>query len=179
MEPSICNVIATCQLETKSEESLNLRYLAEKVEGSRLNSKKFPGLIIRKSSPKGTVILFKSYKAIIIGCSSINDCELLSKKIAKDIQKIVNINVSVKTFDVKNIVANARLGYRINIGLLADQNYAFKDDKNPGVLLKLREIKSALVFGSGKVMLTGAKKIEDICGAFSAMKTKLSDFRIK
>lgn len=76
-------------------------------------------------------------------------------------------------------MANARLGYQINIGLLADQNYAFKDDKNPGVLLRLREIKSAVVFRSGKVMLTGARKMEDISEAFIAMKNKLQEFRTK
>lgn len=63
--PVITNVIGVGELE--ASHILDLQFMASKMEGSRLNLKKFPGLIIRKSKPKGTIILFKSKKFIIVG----------------------------------------------------------------------------------------------------------------
>ena len=64
-KPRLTNVIGVGQLLNNAD--LNLQDIAEKVEGSRLNSKKFPGIIIRKTKPKGTVLLFRSNKFIIVG----------------------------------------------------------------------------------------------------------------
>lgn len=64
-KPRLTNVIGVGQLLNNAD--LNLQEIAEKVEGSRLNSKKFPGIIIRKTKPKGTVLLFRSNKFIIVG----------------------------------------------------------------------------------------------------------------
>ena len=134
----ISNVIATCILTAANPEPLNLVYLAEKIEGARLNSKKFPGLIVRKTTPKGTIIIFRSYKLVIVGCSSTQDCEVLSRKIVKDLKKCLNKKLEVKSFKICNLVANASLGYRLNVCSLAEEIYAYKDDKHPGVMLRLK-----------------------------------------
>ncbi len=67
-KPVLTNVIGVGELETCSP--LDLQFMASKIEGSRLNLKKFPGLIIRKAKLKGTIILFKSKKFIIIGAEN-------------------------------------------------------------------------------------------------------------
>lgn len=46
---------------------LNLKYIAEKVEGSRYNRKRFPAVIMRKTKPRSTVLCFKSGRMIVIG----------------------------------------------------------------------------------------------------------------
>ena len=74
MAPSITNVIASCTLSTQDAEFLDLNYIAQKVEGSRYNVRKFAGLIIRKNNPKGTILIYKSLKFVIVGCSSVEDC---------------------------------------------------------------------------------------------------------
>lgn len=57
-----------------------------------------------------------------------------------------------------NIVANADLGYKIDLVKLADQHDAVKDDSFPGVVYRnIKSIKAALLFCSGKVVFTGAK----------------------
>ncbi len=71
MEPILKNVIATCELQT--EESIDLVEISSKTQGSQYNKRRFPGLVIRKAKPKGTILLFKSKKIMIVGCSSIPD----------------------------------------------------------------------------------------------------------
>ena len=106
--PVLNNVVASGLLNNDS--NLNLSYIASKMEGSRLNSKKFPGLIIRKTKPKGTIILFKSNKFLLVGVNSVEECEVLALKVAKDIKRVTNTNISLKKFRVTNLVANADLG---------------------------------------------------------------------
>lgn len=139
--PILNNVVASGILANESD--LNLAYIASKMEGSRLNLKRFPGLIIRKTKPKGTIILFKSNKFLLVGVTSVEECETLARKIAKDIRKITNSNISLKNFRVTNLVAHASLGtqfinigYKVNVYSLAEECFAFKDDKFPGVYLR-------------------------------------------
>lgn len=61
-------------------------------------------------------------------------------------------------FKVTNIVANADLGYKINIGKLSEDQFAVKDDSFPGAVHKMKQpVKAVLLFSSGKVVFTGAK----------------------
>ena len=106
--PFLNNVVASGLLA--NDKDLNLSYIASKMEGSRLNSKKFPGLIIRKTKPKGTIILFKSNKFLLIGATSIDECEILALKVAKDLKRVTNTNISLKKFRVTNLIANANIG---------------------------------------------------------------------
>jgi TATA-box binding protein (TBP) (component of TFIID and TFIIIB) len=55
---------------------------------------------------------------IIIGSESETDAEQAAKKTMKDIQKTLNIKLRLVEFRVTNIVANADLGYKIDIGKL-------------------------------------------------------------
>lgn len=64
-KPILTNVIGVGQLELTSV--LDLEFIASKMEGSRLNAKKFSGLIIRKTKPKGTILLFRSGKFLLVG----------------------------------------------------------------------------------------------------------------
>jgi len=73
---------------------------------------------MRKTKPKSTVLIFKSGRMIIIGSESETDAEQAAKKTMKDIQKTLNIKLRLVEFRVTNIVANADLGYKIDIGKL-------------------------------------------------------------
>lgn len=91
--------------------------MAAKMEGSRLNRKKFSGLIIRKTKPKGTILLFQSGKFLIVGSNNPELCETLSLKICKDVQKILTCTSAVvlKYFRVTNIIAYGHLGFGVNV----------------------------------------------------------------
>jgi transcription initiation factor TFIID TATA-box-binding protein len=111
------NVVSFAQLDTDAD--LELKVIAEKVSGSRYNRKRFPAVILRKLKPKSTILIFKSGKMIIIGSESENDAEVAAKKVVKEIQKVINKKVKLSGFRVTNIVANADLGYKIDIAKLS------------------------------------------------------------
>jgi transcription initiation factor TFIID TATA-box-binding protein len=69
--PVVQNVVSFAEMEVQGE--LNLKQIAEKVEGSRYNRKRFPAVIMRKTRPKCTVLCFKSGRMIIIGSESESD----------------------------------------------------------------------------------------------------------
>ena len=64
-EPTVQNVVSFAQIVTNTE--LPLKLIAARVEGSRYNRKRFPAVILRKTKPKSTILIFKSGKMIIIG----------------------------------------------------------------------------------------------------------------
>ena len=175
MYPVLKNVI--CRGELSTPEKLDLVLIASKMEGSSLNLKRFPGIIIRKHSPKGTISLFRSKKFIVLGCCSISAAECLSKKLVKDLKKVLNIDISLQKFEVTNLVATGEVGFKINIQELCQESYALKDDKYPGVYLSNMEIKRAAVFRSGKVILNGATSEEILNKAFQKIVCLLKKFR--
>lgn len=57
----------------------------QKIANSTYNHKRLPGVVIRKKSPKCTMIVFKTGKIMLIGADSTKDAELNAKKICKEI----------------------------------------------------------------------------------------------
>jgi len=77
-------------------------------------------------------------------------------------------------FKVTNIVANADLGFKIHIGKLCEERYVVQSHKFPGVVYReMENVKSALIFASGKVVFTGAKTKDDIDKAYIELKKKM------
>ena len=65
----------------------------------------------------------------------------------------------MKEFKITNIVANADLGYKIDIVKLSEDQIAQKDDSFPGAVHQMKHpVKAVLLFSSGKVVFTGAKE---------------------
>ena len=162
LEPVVQNVVSYAQIVINSE--LNLKLIASRVEGSRYNRKRFPAVILRKTKPKSTILIFKSGKMIIIGSESEHEAEIAANKSVKDIRKLLtNPKISMTGFRVTNIVANADLGWDIDIGKISEDMVGIKDDNFPGVVYKMNEpVKAVLLFSSGKVVFTGAKNRDSI-----------------
>lgn len=92
-EPLVQNVVSFARIDLEGE--LELRLIAEKVSGSRYNKKRFPAVILRKTKPKSTILIFKSGKMIIIGSESEADARIAANKTVKEIQKLTNKKLSL------------------------------------------------------------------------------------
>lgn len=174
--PLVQNVVSFAKMNIEND--LDLKLIAEKVEGSRYNKKRFPAVIMRKTKPKSTILVFKSGRMIIIGSESESDAEQAAKRSIKDIQKSLSTKLKMVDFHVTNIVANADLGCKIDIGKLCEERNVVRNENFPGVVYKQMEhVKSALIFASGKVVFTGAKTKDSIDNAFTELKKKMEKFR--
>jgi len=76
-----------------------------------------------------------------------------------------NINPKKTSLKVQNIVATTSLGKPISLTKLAKTlvNTTYNPDQFPGVILRIKEPKSAvLVFSSGNLVCTGTKSIQQV-----------------
>jgi len=76
-----------------------------------------------------------------------------------------NINPKKASLKVQNIVATTSLGKPISLTKLAKTlvNTTYNPDQFPGVILRIKEPKSAvLVFSSGNLVCTGTKSIQQV-----------------
>jgi transcription initiation factor TFIID TATA-box-binding protein len=175
--PTIQNVVSFAEL--KVEDDFELWHLAEKIENARLNKRRFPAVIMRRTDPKCTILVFSSARIIIIGSSSEAQAELAAREARRLFVKALNIPAKLTSFRITNIVANADFGFKINITTLCEQRGVIKNENFPGVIFKgLKDVKSALIFSSGKVVFTGAKAIDDIDAAFLYLEPLLRQHEI-
>ena len=126
--------------------------------------KRFAAAIMRVRDPfKTTALIFASGKMVCTGAKSEEMSEQAAKHYAKQIKKIdKNANVNMKDFVIPNIVGSHDVGFRIKLeSLLNDTSTFSRYDPEffPGLIFKMIEPKVVLlIFSSGKIVLTGAKK---------------------
>ena len=170
------NVVATSTIGAE----LDLNNIVLALEGAEYNPEKFPGIVYRLKDPKTTTLIFRSGKVVCTGAKS--DVEV------KKAINVVVANLADAGFEVikdpevtvQNMVATADLKARLNLTTIAlslgMENVEYEPDQFPGLVYRLDEPKVvALLFTSGKVVCTGAKKREDIILAVERILTELSN----
>ncbi|MCL2135768.1 MAG: TATA-box-binding protein [Candidatus Bathyarchaeota archaeon] len=141
------------------KEEINLCLANTKLEGSKGNRKRFPGLTYKLKNPKATFLLFKNGKFVCTG----------AKTKTKGQQAIVNFLELLKTLElvsngcgfeccVKNIVASVNLG-GASVALEQFTNEfesIYEPDRFPAAIYKTSKPKASfLVFLTGKLVCSG------------------------
>ncbi len=171
------NIVASTTLA----DSLDLNQIASLFTEAEYNPKKFPGLVFRLLEPKTALLLFHSGKANCTGGKSIQDVkESVKKVVAMLAGQGITVNQNPEVV-IQNIVAVHDLGSEINLNAIALalglENVEYEPEQFPGLVYRISNPKIVtLLFSSGKIVLTGAKKIEDINQAVEQIATKLADF---
>jgi transcription initiation factor TFIID TATA-box-binding protein len=134
--------------------------------GGDYDPERFPGLVYRTKDPKTAALIFRSGKIVCTGAKSIGD---VGKGLDKVFKKIESIGIKVMPnpeITVQNIVASADLGSVLNLNAIAIglglENIEYEPEQFPGLVYRLDRPKVVvLLFGSGKIVITGGKKPED------------------
>ena len=172
------NVVASA----KVNDAIDLVALAAQIPGADYDKKRFPGVVIRIENPKIAALVFGSGKIVLTGAKSIESLEKGLKYLLNLLKKL-NVKIEGKPkCNVQNIVTSADLGSRINLnkiamGLTLDK-IEYEPEQFPGLVYRLDSPKVVvLLFGSGKVIITGGKTSEDagkavekICADLRALK---------
>jgi len=171
------NIVATTQLGLK----LDLKQLAMYAFNAEYNPKKFAACIIRMREPRSTALVFASGKLVCTGAKTEHDARVACRKYARMIQKVGNPGVKFKDFRIQNMVGRVDCKFPIRLeGLaLAHQQFSqYEPELFPGLVYRMQHPRVVLlIFVSGKVVLTGAKKDEDIRRAFQQIYPVLREFR--
>jgi len=156
------NIVAS----TAIGQEIDLKSLTVALEGADYDPEKFPGLIYRTKDPKTASLIFRSGKIVCTGGKSIEDVDKGLKEVFKKLES-VNIKVMPNPeITVQNIVASANLGSVLNLNAIAIglglENIEYEPEQFPGLVYRLDVPKVVvLIFGSGKIVVTGGKKPRD------------------
>lgn len=124
----------------------------------------FPGVICKIPKPKTAMLIFRTGKIICSGARSQEDVKGATKKLI-DLLKLGDVHIKEKPIiEVQNIVASAQMDFKVNLEMAAldCEGTEYEPEQFPGLVLRLAEPKTVmLIFMSGKMIITGAKTIED------------------
>jgi transcription initiation factor TFIID TATA-box-binding protein len=153
-----------------------LEKMVEHLEGTEYEPEQFPGLVYRVKDPKAAMLIFSSGKIVCTGARNIADVKKAIEKVAKMI-KTLDLDVP-KTYkiQIENIVASAQIPARLDLDKIAFEleNSEYEPNQFPGLVYRMKDPKAALLlFGSGKVICTGIRKIEDVEYAMEFVFKKL------
>jgi len=170
------NVVASSGIDRE----LDLQRVAADLEGVEYNPDRFPGLLYRTTDPKATSLLFRSGKIVTTGASSIDN---VHTAISTAIAELETLGIPVPAeplITVQNIVASADLGQSLNLNAMAIglglEHVEYEPEQFPGLVYRLDEPSVVvLFFGSGKVVVTGGKRLKDAAAAIEAVISRLTE----
>ncbi|WP_292730061.1 TATA-box-binding protein [Methanoculleus sp.] len=169
------NIVASA----KVTDSLDLPSLASQLKDAEYNKKRFPGVVLRMQDPKIAALVFGSGKVVLTGAKSIDS---LSRglEILADQLRALDIDIPDNpTYKIQNIVTSADLGTPINLNKIAVgfnlDKIEYEPEQFPGLVYRLDDPKVVvLLFGSGKLIITGGKVPEDARRAVQRILSDLS-----
>ena len=170
------NVVASTSLGKE----LDLKSISKTLEGAEYEPEQFPGLVYRMKSPKAATLLFRSGKVVCTGAKSLEEVRIAIDQLVKQIEA-AGVPVTKKPeIIVQNIVASADLGSVINLNAIAIslslEKVEYEPEQFPGLVYRLDKPKVVvLLFGSGKMVCTGARKTEDVELAVDKITKELRD----
>ncbi|MFA6363897.1 TATA-box-binding protein [Methanoregula sp.] len=160
-------------------EALDLALVSSKVRNCELNTKRFPGAVYHIETPKMASLIFSSGKIVLTGSHT-------TKALADGLAFILkSLNeAGFETFKepkvvVNNMVCSYDLGKYINLNkivvTLNVENIEYEPEQFPGLVYRIKDPKMvALIFSSGKIILTGGRNLNDIKLGLAVLEQKLA-----
>ncbi|MDD3136735.1 MAG: TATA-box-binding protein [Methanoregula sp.] len=157
---------------------IDLNMVSSKIKSCELNTKRFPGAVYRIENPKIASLIFSSGKIVLTG---IRNDAALKEGLSVIINSLKDAGVEVletPNVAVTNTVCSYDIGKYINLNkvvvTLNLENIEYEPEQFPGLVYRIRDPKIvALLFSSGKIILTGGKNITDIKKGLDVLEQKL------
>ena len=152
---SIENVVASATVN----QTVNLNLITQIFPDVEYHPDQFPGLVFRLKTPKTATLIFSSGKMVCTGAKSE---EQAIKAVKNVVQKLRKGSIPI---EIQNIVASASLGGKIHLELAARvlPRSMYEPEQFPGLIHRMLDPKTViLLFASGKLVCTGAKKESEV-----------------
>jgi len=171
---NIENVVASATLKQR----VDLNAVVKGYPGVEYRPEQFPGLVFRLKRPKTATLIFNSGKMVCTGAKSEKEARRAVMKVIKELKQSGIIIISKPELKIQNIVASASLGGTIDLEKSAYDlgRTMYEPEQFPGLIYRMDEPKVViLLFASGKLVCTGAKREEDVYEAVNKLHQKLED----
>jgi len=158
---SIVNVVASASVD----QNIDLNDITKKFPETEYNPEQFPGLVFRIKNPKTATLIFRTGKMVCTGAKSE---ELAVKAVNIVVQRLRKGKIKIKkdaVITVQNIVSSINLGGKIHLEKAARTlpRSMYEPEQFPGIIHRMVDPKTViLLFASGKLVCTGAKKESDV-----------------
>ena len=170
------NVVASSDIG----QELDLETLATDLVASDYNPDNFPGLVYRMQEPKAAALIFRSGKIVCTGANSVDNVTTALQRVFDTLRDLGIQVADDPEIEVQNIVSSADLGHTLNLNAIAIglglENIEYEPEQFPGLVYRLDEPSVvALLFGSGKLVITGGKQLDDATQALEVIEARLAD----
>jgi len=171
---NIENVVASATLK----QTVDLNAVVKGYPGVEYRPEQFPGLVFRLKRPKTATLIFNSGKMVCTGAKSEKEARRAVIRVIKELKKSGIIIISKPELKIQNIVASAGLGGMIDLERSAYVlgRTMYEPEQFPGLIYRMDDPKVViLLFASGKLVCTGAKREEDVYQAVNKLHQRLED----
>ncbi len=171
----IQNVVASATLDQK----INLLDIMKIFRNVEYRPKQFPGLVFRLKRPKTATLIFGSGKMVCTGAKSEKQARSAVKKVVRELKTNGIIILGKPKIVIQNMVASANLHGKIDLETMSDvlEHVMYEPEQFPGLIYRMTEPKVVLlVFASGKLVITGAKREEQVHEAADKIRAILIDY---
>ena len=141
---------------------------------------RFPGLVFRLKKPKTSTLIFSSGKMICTGAASENEARRALRKLVKVLKEGGILIVGKPEMKVVNVVATVNLGGSVDLLELYESErgmrgkIVYEPEQFPGLIYRMEGPRVVfLIFSSGKLVCTGARREEDVHQAVMELHRKL------
>jgi len=168
------NVVGTGTLNQR----IDLNAVVKGNPGVEYRPEQFPGLVFRLKRPKTATLIFNSGKMVCTGAKSEKESRRAVMKVVKELKKSGIIIIGKPELKIQNIVASVNLGGMIDLEKCAYslRRTMYEPEQFPGLIYRMDEPKVViLIFASGKLVCTGAKKEENVYEAVGKLHNKLEE----
>jgi transcription initiation factor TFIID TATA-box-binding protein len=165
----IQNVVAVSTLGQK----IDLLAIMKVFRNVEYRPKKFPGLVFRLKRPKTATLIFTTGKMVCTGARSEREAFGAVGRVVRELRKEGFIIQGRMKIDVVNIVGTADFGGEVDLESMADilDDVLYEPEQFPGLIYRMKYPKVVvLLFRSGKIVLTGADREEQIHEAAEKMR---------
>ena len=170
----IQNVVASATLG----QDLDLSSIVRAFPGVEYRPESFPGLVFRLKKPKTATLIFRSGKMVCTGAKSERQARKAVMKVVDELKRNGIVISRKPDIQIQNIVASVVLGGFIDLEktTYSLERTMYEPEQFPGLIYRMDEPKVViLIFSSGKLVCTGAKKEEEVHRAVTKLQETLEE----
>jgi len=169
---SIENVVASATVDQR----IDLNQITRDFPDVEYHPDQFPGLVFRLKSPKTATLIFSSGKMVCTGAKSEDMAKKAVNTVVKKLRKGGVEILKNAEIQIQNIVSSASLGGKVHLEEAARrlEKSMYEPEQFPGLIHRMSDPKTViLLFASGKLVCTGAKKEVEVYRAVNNLHVNL------
>jgi transcription initiation factor TFIID TATA-box-binding protein len=171
---TIQNVVASVTLE----QDIDLDSIVRVFPGVEYRPEVFPGLVFRLKKPKTATLIFRTGKMVCTGSKSERQAKEVVLTVVDELKRNGIVISGKPDIKIQNIVASVVLGGFIDLEktTYSLERTMYEPEQFPGLIYRMDEPKVViLIFSSGKLVCTGAKKEEEVHRAVTKLQETLEE----